>query len=82
WVLGEYEEEPVHLGKGWDRGADGAIEFAGTGRTPAEVPEDASAPVISAASGPSMIPSATAPAQARYRHPDLHIPIQWRDKAV
>lgn len=82
WVLGEYEEEPVQLGKGWDRGADGAIEFAGTGRTTAEVPEDASVPVVPAASGTSMIPGATAQAQARYRHPDLHIPIQWRDKAV
>ena len=81
WVLGEYDEEPVHLGKGWDRGADGAIEFVGTARATTEVTEDASstaAQVIPTA--PPMVSSG--PAAARYRHPDLHIPIQWRDKAV
>jgi hypothetical protein len=72
WILGDYEEDALPSGGGW-RTAVIAV--------PAAVNTNANAEP----SAPPMVSgeqSSTTATNARFRQPDLHIPLQWRDKTV
>jgi hypothetical protein len=75
WILGDYEEDPVRLGRGWGISSDEsttATTSAGDNTGPSAPPKGE---VLAAE-------ATTNGAGVRFRQPDLHIPIQWRDKAV
>ena len=72
WVLDEEVDEPVHIGKGW---ADAPVPDDGAQNVQLPAPTAPELPTL--ASG-----ELKATARFRMSQPELHLPVQWRDKTV
>ena len=96
WILGDYSDEAVKTGNGWPQPpkAPDVVDFKDQTPDPTYanpdttiVPSAPTLPDIKGIPSPLINPVSAPGTGARYRFPgyqppDLHLPLQWRDKAV